>query len=170
MIRLATEADLPVLDEVYDQARAFMRAHGNLQQWADGHPNAKDLAIDIQKKQLYVYEKAGEIEGSFVFYIGDDPTYQKIDHGNWLNDDVYGVVHKVASRQRVAGVASAILDYAFSQCSNVRMDTHADNIPMQHFLEKIGFQHVGTIYLANGDPRLAYHYVQRIKGESKNGI
>lgn len=61
------------------------------------------------------------------------------------------------------GVASEILDYAKGQISNIRMDTHKDNIPMQHFMKKKGFQHVGTIFLANGDPRLAFHLVN--KGE-----
>ncbi len=169
MIRLATLQDLPILEEIYDIARAYMRAHGNMTQWADGHPNKNDLTVDIENQRLYVVEENGEIEGSFVFYIGIDPTYVYIADGQWLNDKRYGVLHKVASRQRIRGVAKAMIAYGKEHINNLRMDTHADNIPMQHFLEKNGFQHVGTIFLANGDPRLAYHYIDQKEGE-KNGI
>ncbi len=165
MIRLASYDDLPILEEIYDLARSFMRAHGNLKQWADGHPNKIDLSEDIKNHCLYVYEENGEIEGAFVFYIGKDPTYGYITDGQWLNEDRYGVLHKVASRQRVRGVAQAMIAYGKEQINNLRMDTHADNVVMQHFLEKNGFQAVGTIFLANGDPRLAYHYIHRIEGE-----
>lgn len=158
-IRLASIEDMSVLVDLYEQARSFMRLNGNREQWADGHPNAEDLTIDIQNKRLYVYEVNGDIEGSFVFYIGNDPTYEIIDHGRWLNDYSYGVVHKVASRQRVKGVGQTILTYVFSKISNVRMDTHRDNYPMQKLLEGQGFVHVGTIYLADGQSRLAYHHI-----------
>ena len=40
MIRLASSTDLPVLEQVYDVARAFMRANGNQDQWSDGHPRS----------------------------------------------------------------------------------------------------------------------------------
>ena len=160
MIRLAPMDDMPILEEIYDIARAFMRKQGNMNQWADGHPSKNDLSVDIENDRLYVYEDAGEIEGSFVFYIGLDPTYRYIENGQWLNDCPYGVLHKVASRQRKSGVAHAMVEYGKKQIDNLRMDTHADNIPMQHFLIKNGFTQVGTIFLANGDPRLAYHYVK----------
>ena len=81
MIRLASSTDLPVLEQVYDVARAFMRANGNQDQWSDGHPNANDLSVDISNHRLYVVERNGEIEGSFVFYIGLDPTYAIIQDG-----------------------------------------------------------------------------------------
>lgn len=162
-IRLATMQDIPILVDLYHQARLFMRAHGNQEQWADGHPKEEDLTEDIAKKQLYVYEYQGQIEGAFVFFIGKDPTYQIIENGHWLNDETYGVVHKVASRQRIHGVGHKILTYVFSQIKNVRMDTHADNYPMQKLLEKHGFVHVGTIYLADGQSRLAYQHTGNIE-------
>ena len=42
----------------------------------------------------------------------------------------------------------------------MRIDTHAENLPMQRALEKAGFTPCGMIYLIggreDGDPRLAY--------------
>jgi hypothetical protein len=32
--------------------------------------------------------------------IGKDPTYAVIENGNWLNDEPYGVIHRIASNGR----------------------------------------------------------------------
>ena len=39
---------------------------------------------------------------------------------------------------------------------SVRIDTHEGNVVMRRMLEKNGFVHCGTIYLMNGDARVAY--------------
>ena len=44
-------------------------------------------------------------------------------------------------------MADIILEYCESKIDNIRMDTHMDNKPMQNFMLKHGFKHVGTIYL-----------------------
>ena len=36
------------------------------------------------------------------------------------------------------------------------MDTHQDNAPMRHLMEKMGFSHRGTIYVEDGTARLAF--------------
>lgn len=157
-VRKAQPEDLPELCDLYEKARQFMRSQGNLEQWNDGHPAWEDLSADIQAGQLYVICSPQGIEASFVFYIGTDPTYGRIEFGSWPNDKVYAPVHKVASLGRRAGMGKAILDWCKKQWPVLRMDTHADNHPMQHLLKREGFVHCGTIYLENGDPRLAYLY------------
>ena len=42
------------------------------------------------------------------------------------------------------------------QLRDIRIDTHHDNIPMRTFLAKLGYHACGTIYLNNGDKRIAY--------------
>jgi RimJ/RimL family protein N-acetyltransferase len=137
-----------------------MHTHGNPNQWNDGHPAKEDLSQDIEQKQLYVLEDENGIQGAFVFYIGEDPTYKVIKKGSWRNDLPYAAVHKVASSREVKGIGTDILRWCKKQYFNIRMDTHADNIPMQHLLAREGFVPAGEIYLQNGDPRIAYHYVQ----------
>jgi RimJ/RimL family protein N-acetyltransferase len=39
---------------------------------------------------------------------------------------------------------------------DIRVDTHHDNATMQHVITKAGFSRRGIIYLADGDPRIAY--------------
>lgn len=160
MIRKAKMEDLDALDLIYERARQFMHSHGNPGQWNDGHPCSKDLAKDVLKEQLYVIEEDGLIQGAFVYFEGKDPTYDYIE-GKWLNDEAYGVGHKVVSAALKKGVGDQILTYLCSRKDNIRMDTHADNQYMKRALQRHGFVYTGTIYLANGDPRDAYHYKRK---------
>ena len=157
-IHAARMEDLPVIERVYAAARAFMRASGNLHQWTDGYPQRELLEDDIEKGQLFVAEDSGAIHGVFAFILGKDPTYTYIEDGNWLNDKPYGTIHRIGSDGGVKGLLHQTLRFALGYTDEVRADTHADNRPMQHVLEKNGFVRCGIIYLENGDPRIAYHF------------
>lgn len=156
MIKRATEINLPAILEIYAQARTFMRTQGNPDQWKNNYPGEKLILADIQQENCYVYKENGVILGAFSFFLQPDPTYAHIYQGKWRNDDPYGVVHRLAVGVHGKGVAAACLEYAFSQCHNLRIDTHRDNLPMQRLLAKQGFYPCGIIYLENGDERLAY--------------
>ena len=156
MIRPATMNDLATILAIYEAARQFMRANDNHSQWAGGYPPASLVEQDIQNGNSFVFEEDGELLGVFCYFNGEDPTYVHID-GAWLNDHPYGVIHRIAVRAHRRGVATACYDWALAQCRDLRIDTHADNKPMQRSLQKYGFTPCGTIYLANGDPRIAYH-------------
>ena len=112
---------------------------------------------DISISSLQWNEDEDGIQASFVFYCGIDPCYNKIYDGQWLNDEPYGVIHRIATRGLKKHMADIILEYCESKIDNIRMDTHMDNKPMQNFMLKHGFKHVGTIYLKNGQSRLAFH-------------
>jgi len=155
MIRHARTDEMERLLEIYDTARAFMRANGNAAQWGGGYPSHEVLREDIDRSLLYVMEDDGEVYAVFFMGDGPDPTYAYID-GEWDSDEDYGVIHRVASDGSHRGVFSDIVKFAEKKYSHLRIDTHEDNIPMQKAVEKEGFIHRGTIYLANGDPRRAY--------------
>ena len=158
MIRLAQTNDLPAIEAVYAAARAFMRASGNLNQWVGGYPQRTLLMDDIEKGQLYVLEEAGAVHGAFACIPGKDPTYAYIEAGQWLNDLPYATIHRIGTDGTIHGAVKAARDFALRFADQVRADTHADNKPMQHTLEKNGFVRCGVIYLENGDPRIAYQY------------
>ena len=105
----------------------------------------------------------GEILGTFCFILGEDPTYQQIYEGAWLNDEPYGVIHRLATNGKQKGVSEACLDWCFERWPNVRVDTHRDNKVMQHILTKYGFQRCGIIYVKNGTERIAYQ-MERLHG------
>lgn len=136
-----------------------MRQTGNPNQWKDDSPSQAVLLDDIQKRQLYILEDSLGIQAVFALIPGDDPTYGYIE-GSWLNDAPYAAIHRVASAGTRKGVLKECLDYCGAKYSSLRIDTHFDNKIMQHLLDKYGFHRCGTIYLENGDPRLAYQLIK----------
>ena len=153
-IRRAKAEDLYRLMEIYAIARRFQCETGNPTQWV-GYPPRSLIEEDIRSEVSYVCEEKGQIVGVFALFPGEDPTYGYID-GAWLNLLPYSTIHRIASDGSCRGVARFCFDWCLQQHSNVRIDTHADNKVMQHILKQYGFTHCGTIYLENGDPRLAY--------------
>ena len=152
-IRHSKLEDIPVMQLIFSDARAKMRASGNMLQWTDGYPSDDVLKNDIERGFSYVVESEdGQIVATFVLAICDDPTYKHIYNGAWLDDEhPYGTIHRIASREGTHGVMTYVLQWAFRQIDNIRVDTHRDNIPMQHLLLKHGFSYCGIIYLLNGD-------------------
>ena len=156
-IRKATPADLPALREVFAAAKAIMRADGNPTQWAGPYPDDAAVLRDIAGGWGHVLTEGGRVAGYFALIPSPDPTYAYIEGGAWLDDTLpYYVIHRIASLPDVHGVFAATIRYAAGICPNIRIDTHRDNKIMQHNLAKHGFRYCGVIYLANGDPRLAY--------------
>lgn len=155
-IEKASLASLDTILAIYEDARAYMRAHGNAEQWSGGYPKESVLRSDIEKGNLYLCKEDEEILGVFCYFEGEDPTYGRIDGGAWLNDKTYGVIHRIAVARHQRGVASFCFAWCFSKCRNLKIDTHRDNYPMQRSLEKNGFSRCGIIYLENGDERVAF--------------
>lgn len=155
-IQNTTMEQIEEVMEIYAYARKFMAEHGNPNQWKDSHPPRSTVEQDIADGKSYVCMVEGKVAGVFYFHVGDDPTYAVIEEGQWLSDRPYGVVHRIASGGRAKGVGSFCVSWAVSQCGNVRIDTHRDNVVMQNMLEKNGFKYCGIIHIENGEERLAY--------------
>ena len=156
LIRKALQGELSAVMEIYDSARAYMRENGNPEQWAGGYPARELIESDIENGFCHVCVEGEEILGVFYYAEGNDPTYEVIEDGAWLDDAPYGVIHRIAVAARGRGVAAACFDFALARCGNVKIDTHACNLPMQHTLAKNGFSRCGTIYVEDGSPRIAY--------------
>lgn len=160
MIRLAEEHDLPAILEIYRKARIYMADNGNASQWGDTYPPIAVVQDDIAKKQLYVITTENAvIHAVFAFLPGKEPDYDRIEDGHWISDSDYRAVHRVASDGILRGVVRQCMDYCKSQCGHLRIDTHQDNLVMQHQLEKNNFHRRGIIYLADGSSRIAYEWI-----------
>ena len=160
VIRKSNKEDIPIMLELADYARMIMRQSGNLSQWDNGYPSAEVFLHDIQCGCSYLIENNRLGVGTFAFIPSPEPTYAKIYDGHWIdNTSPYYVIHRIASTPTSHGVMKSILDFCFSHTNNIRIDTHRDNIIMQHLLEKHGFSYCGIIYLTNGDERLAYQKI-----------
>lgn len=160
-ISLADRNDLPRILTLYAGARSFMAQNGNPSQWGpSGYPQKPLLVEDIMKRRLYKVCEGESIIGAFVLIFGEDPTYRVIEEGSWPNAKPYGTLHRLCADAKACGVARAALDHCREQCraagADLRADTHADNLIMQHILTAYGFKRCGRIYVADGSPRLAY--------------
>lgn len=156
-IRKSSLDDLPIILNLRDQAREIMRSYGNTFQWPDGYPRDDMFKNDIEQDHSYVMaNEAGTIVGTFALIPGPDITYNIIYNGQWLDDEPYHVIHRIASTPGSHGVLDAVLDFSESIAKNIRIDTHEDNIIMIKGLKKRGYQYCGIIHLLNGDERLAF--------------
>jgi hypothetical protein len=162
IIRKTALSDMDQLMALFANARRFMADHGNAGQWWGGYPTQAMIEEDIAREQSYVCEEDGHIYASFVLMTGDEPTYQRIE-GAWKNDLPYGTLHRIASSGEKRGMVDQIVEWAYAQCGNLRGDTHELNVPMQKAFERNGFQRCGTIWVADGSPRIAYHKTEKVE-------
>ena len=156
-IRKSTLADLPTILNLRDQARDIMRSYGNVYQWPDGYPRDDMFRKDIELGGSHVMlNEEGTIVGTFALLPSPEVTYNVIYDGQWLDNEPYHVIHRIASTPGSHGVLDALLDYCETQVNNIRIDTHEANVIMRKGLEKHGYQYCGIIHLLNGDERLAF--------------
>ena len=157
-IRKAKMEEMDQILDLYQAGRDFMRKTGNLTQWVNGYPSRELLQEDIEKGNLYVAEEGNGLEAVFAFIPGKDPTYAKIE-GAWLDDIPYWTIHRIVTSMRVRGLSGQIFAWCAERSGgSLRADTHEDNAPMRHVLEKFGFVYCGVIHLEDGSPRRAYQY------------
>ena len=149
------------LMEIYRYAQDFMIQSGNPTQWGHSYPDPEIIKEDILAGRSLLIIEGEEIHGVFVLLEGTEPTYQRIDHGAWLNNEPYVTIHRIAGDGQIHGIFRFAADYCKGLSSNVRIDTHSDNIIMQKLIEQNGFQKCGIVYVRDGLPRIAYHWTEK---------
>ncbi len=156
-IRNAGLEDLPEILKLYEEARAFMQETGNETQWGTSYPPVERVEADIREGKSYVCEADDVLAGVFYFSEGPDPDYAEIYEGSWIGTGAYHVMHRVAAPGRVKGAGSFCIRWCAEHGQgDLRIDTHRNNLPMQHVLGKLGFETCGIIHLADGDERIAF--------------
>lgn len=163
-LRISTLEAIPRIMEIIKDAQKYL-ASLKIDQWQDGYPNIPQIELDIKNNDSYlIVNEKQEVIGTTVFSTKSDPTYDYID-GDWITTDnaQYGVIHRlaVANEFRKKGLG----DFVFTEFENqlkqrniksMRIDTHKDNLGMQHMLKQRGYKYCGVIIIASGDERLAY--------------
>lgn len=162
ILRKTQENEITRVMEIINQAKTYFQNNG-INQWQDGYPNEESIQQDIINNEAFVLEDDHQIIGTCMITTKGEPTYRIID-GKWLTDGDYLCVHRIAldNQYKGTGLAGIMLNQAiemFPQCHSLRMDTHEDNLSMQRFLIKYGFQFCGIITLENGDLRRAYEKI-----------
>lgn len=161
MIRNARIEEFTELLRVFDVAKKYMRDNGNPNQWGADYPPLDELKREINEGLIYVLvNPKGYIYGVFMLMDKPEPTYSYIEDGEWIDSSAYGTIHRVAGDGSEKGIFSKIIEYASGRFNHLRIDTHEQNLTMQHVVQKHGFKYCGIIYLQNGDKRLAYEWIK----------
>ncbi len=161
-IRSAASGDLDRIMEIYDIAKAFMKATGNPNQWPGAYPAREDLERDIDRSVCYVLEDTGVVHAVFVCIVGPEHDYEDgtiVEGPGWINDEPYGTIHRVASDGRLRSVLHEVVGFCRGLCPNLRIDTHRDNKVMQHCIAREGFVPCGLLLRPDGEYRLAFQQV-----------
>ena len=146
---------------IYHIAQDLMIKSGNPTQWGRTYPAYELIEQDIADEVCHLVCDDETLHGVFALFKGDEPTYSYIENGEWLNDDAYVTIHRIASDGKAKGIFKYAIDHCRKLSDNIRIDTHERNMIMQHLIEKNGFVKCGTIYVANGSPRIAYQWSRK---------
>lgn len=170
-IRLATFNDLNDIEIIYNEAVKHMNEEGNDLQWFDFDSFKVGVIDYINNNNFYVVEKNNEIIGMFALIYGIDKTYNNII-GEWLNNDEYVTIHKIAVKYFKQNIASFIFSFIEQKIIkeniyNIRIDTHKDNYSMKTLLKNRGFRYCGIISITcnyNEELSLREAYIKELKG------
>lgn len=162
-ISKTTKRDIDRVMVILGEARQSIGKLG-IDQWQYGYPSRDIIKNDVDREMSYVVkDDEDEIIATFCLKEDEEPTYNKIYDGNWINDGESYALHRIAicNNQRGKGIADEIVSFIVDKCrmggvASVKVDTHKGNIPMRKMLERNGFVYCGIIYLATGEERVAY--------------
>jgi GNAT superfamily N-acetyltransferase len=161
--RKATLNDLAVIWEILQQAILRRKEEGS-NQWQDGYPNVEVLKKDMARGAGFVLIDGDLIVGYCAILINDEPDYANIQ-GEWLTNDDFVVIHRVAIAEKYLGkglakvIMAFVEDYAMkNRIFSIKADTNFDNIAMMKIFDKLSYTYCGEVFFRNS-PRRAYEKV-----------
>lgn len=154
-IRKAEMADFDQVMAILKDGRNQLAERG-IDQWQGDYPNPDHVKEDIEHGYAYLAKSEdGETVGTLSIVPAPDTTYDQLDGAWQVETNDYVTIHRVAihSDHTGRGYASklyqAVISYftsGFNDVKSIRVDTHEDNLPMQHLIKKSGFKRVGTLH------------------------
>lgn len=138
--RKAVESDIESIMNIIKKAQAYFKEQG-IDQWQNNYPNFEIIRNDIANKNGFVLLKDGNVVGTVAVSFDGDKNYESIYDGEWLDNNEYAVIHRIAVEPdyKGLGLSSIIIKYIEELCLNIgvysiRVDTHKDNLSMQKLL------------------------------------
>lgn len=163
--RQAKISDLDQIMEIIELSKKYLK-ETKVDQWQDGYPAKEDLRRDIESGNSYVLTNKDEIVATTVISLDGESTYNSIFNGEWITNEEYIVMHRVAvhNKYKGKGIFKELIKEAESLALNndifsIKIDTHRDNVSMQRAVVKNNFKRCGIIYLEDGSERIAFEKV-----------
>jgi len=142
-VRRARPEDAQTARAILDDATAYLAKLG-FAEWPVPFPE-DELAMRIERGELYVAEVDGEIAATFTM-LWDDPTFW----GDRPPDAAY--LHKFAVRRDFAGrgIGAALVEWAAGQAAAagrgfLRLDCQRDDPGIRAYYERLGFEYRGDV-------------------------
>jgi len=158
----AVETDTNSIMNIITQAQNYFKKQG-INQCQDNYPNVETISNDINNRNGYVLLKNNNVVGTVVVTFDGEKNYDSIYEGEWISNDEYAVIHRIAvdSKFKGMGLSSIIIKSIEKIClskgvHSIKIDTHKENISMQKLLLKNGFHYCGIIYLEDKSERIAF--------------
>lgn len=160
--RKAQKTDIPRIMEIIISAQKYMKESG-IDQWQNGYPNKESILDDINEGKSYVLERDKEVIATTYLSFDGESDYDFIYEGDWLSNEKYAVIHRIAvdNDLKGQGIAGEVFKFIEEICLqknifDIKIDTHRDNKSMQKFLTKNGFKRCGIVYLKDKSERIAF--------------
>ncbi len=160
--RKSVKSDINKIMRIIKQAQNYFKENG-IDQWQDNYPNSDVINNDIKNGNSYIVENNGHIIATIVVSFEKEVAYNNIYQGQWISDERYAVIHRIAidNMYKGLGLSHKIIKFAEEisikrGIKSIKVDTHKENIPMQKLLEKNQFKYCGIIYLENNEERVAF--------------
>ena len=168
-MRPATVDDIPAIVATLEAGRSLLAADG-IDQWQNGTGPDVDLVTeDVERGWGRVFLVDGQVAATAALIDEPEPNYAHMLEGAWqVRGDAaapYATIHRVAVAPAFRGMHVAQRFYArlieearARGFAEIRVDTHADNVRMQHVIASAGFTRACTVLIGNNptDLRGAY--------------
>lgn len=142
ILRKAEHSDLPIIWNILQQAIEQRKQDGS-DQWQNGYPNEQTVYEDIRNGYGYVLVDNHVIVAYAAIIFGVEPAYNDIK-GQWITNDDYVVVHRVATSNLVRGKGIATVIFKVVEdlsrqrkVFSIKVDTNFDNAAMLKVLAKL---------------------------------
>ncbi len=166
-LRKAQMMDLETILAILKDGRDQLAERG-IDQWQGDYPSKAQIVSDIQNGFAYLATSDDqETVGAISIVDAPDHAYDQLE-GDWqLETDHYVVIHRVAIHSQHAGkgYATQLLTQVIEaikpqrqEVESIRIDTHEDNLAMQHLIAKVGFQRVGQLNGVYRQKEISYVY------------
>lgn len=168
-MRPATVDDIPAIVATLEAGRSLLAADG-IDQWQNGTGPDVDLVTeDVERGWGRVFLVDGQVAATAALIDEPEPNYAHMLEGAWqVRGDAaapYATIHRVAVAPAFRGMHVAQRFYArlieearARGFAEIRVDTHADNVRMQHVIASAGFTRACTVLIGNNPKDLGWAY------------
>ena len=173
-MRPATVDDVPAIVATLEAGRALLAADG-IDQWQVGAgPDVDLVTSDVARGWGRVFLIGGQVAATAALIDEPEPAYDQVVEGAWqVRGDAapagaaspYATIHRVAVAPAFRGMHVAQRFYArlieearARGFAEIRVDTHADNVRMQHVIASAGFTRACTVLIGNNPKDLRWAY------------